>query len=333
MASRYGIRVHDFAYESKLPPVPSYRPPIQVGPRTLKRTRRKYEQNSDADSEDFGVPFTPDLAPSSPRRLKKPKTSQRELAEPLVSSQSQQATGYEFPVQSMGIGCSTPHSGAHPTPSTPCRLAIQVPTSLFSQMLNSMDNFSTPPSQPSLDESSQETDPWVGTLFMTPNGSYQLKFKDTSAVPASQLSDVLPELPKTSGSFPQLGLIPRPLLSSPSPRRLQRSLSRISGTSSPSRSSGSRQIVAPKSCFRENTRKFPSPSPSTSRAPSLTVSPYQLRNRAAVASLSRTSGKARRESHAAAASPSRKHRWLLSKDMQAKSKPALRRSARKAERL
>ncbi|PSR93779.1 hypothetical protein PHLCEN_2v4674 [Hermanssonia centrifuga] len=330
MASRYGIRVRDFAYESKLPPVPSYRPPVQVGPRTLKRTRRDYEQTSDVE-EDYGVPFTPDLVSSSPRRVKKSKPLQRELTEPVVSSQSQQATGYEFPVQSMRIGCSTPRNGAYLAPSTPPRLAIQVPTSSFSPMVNSMDTFSTPPSQPGLDESSQETEPWVDTPLVTPNGSYQFKFTDTSAVPASQLGDVLPEIPKTS--FPQLGLIP--LLSSTSLRRgLQRSLSRISGTSSPSRSSSFRQIVAPKSRSRANTRKFPSLSPSTSRASLMPR--YHLRNRAAVTSPSRPSGKARRDSHTAAASPSRKQRSPLSKNMQgsvAKLIPVLRRSARKAERL
>ncbi|KAK0461988.1 uncharacterized protein EV420DRAFT_1242894, partial [Desarmillaria tabescens] len=153
--AKFGIKARDFAYESKLPPIPPFRrkPPQSGLMRSPKRLRRFGEE--DVDNEDV---FSAG---------KKPKL-QRVDTEPVIE---------EPPSQRMP--------------------AYSDITKLPPLLL--------PSSQPPIYDS-QESEPYVDTPLVTPNGSLNWGFKDTSSIPASQLDTASQATIPDLISMAQLGL-------------------------------------------------------------------------------------------------------------------------------
>lgn len=154
-----GIKVKDFAYESTLPPIPSYvprrEPParqVQPQPSIEKRPYEEHEVSS--------------LPPSHLGRERYGNAAKRRRVEPMSVHEGSER---EIPV------------GSH----------FQQSFQGFSQE----SQISTPSrSQPPLvyggESQSQESD-WVVTPFVTPNGSMQWPVQDTSSIPISQLETAL----------------------------------------------------------------------------------------------------------------------------------------------
>ncbi|KAG6817863.1 hypothetical protein H0H87_001695 [Tephrocybe sp. NHM501043] len=154
LLAELGIKVRDFAYESKLPPVQPYRVrQIQPGPRPLKRVTR----DGGADEEDIFQTSSKAEASS----LKKPRLEREDTEPDMTQHQVNPARARGF----VNIN--------NYVPQTPSCSQSQPPW------------FSQPSSQPL---ESQESEPYVVTPIVTPNGSYQWpEVNTTSDVPASQL--------------------------------------------------------------------------------------------------------------------------------------------------
>lgn len=198
--SELGIKVRDFAYESTLPPVPTvYLQPRQIQPSVpkdvndpndphyvLEEERKKKVYTFESTRKIERTPTEPvlesDLLPPPRRTFPKIKRTDAQL-DLGSQSQSQQQSQTHSP---------TSHVQPHDITNTPSG----------SQPV------------PGLTTDSQQTEPWVDTPVVTPNGSLQWpnepEVTDTSTVPASQLdsdSQALP-VPETV-SYSQMGF-PQP---------------------------------------------------------------------------------------------------------------------------
>ena len=199
-----GIKVRDYAYESTLPPLPSVRRvPVQTQPRPrqppkLKRARdmlRMEDSDGSEDEEDPTVEKTFYIDSSmvgasrgSRYRPKANATLERTLTEPVDEQPPPESWGTR--PQVFKKPCRQPslsHLSGPPNPSTPQKPARQPSQPTLSNLNTS------PQSQPSLQPESQETEPWIDTPLVTPNGSLQWPVQDTSAIPPSQLESVLPQ--------------------------------------------------------------------------------------------------------------------------------------------
>jgi hypothetical protein len=145
MLASLGIKVRDFAFESKLPPIqPIYRHPRQIQPAVVRTTLKR--QWVEPGEDDF-------FSQSSSQ----PETSQKKLertsTEPaiLFAPDSTDIDDYEYD----GLQQPNDYPGSQ-----------QMPLSIFE---------------------SQESEPYVDTPLVTPQGSLQWAVADTSSIPASQL--------------------------------------------------------------------------------------------------------------------------------------------------
>ncbi|KAI0796952.1 hypothetical protein C8Q75DRAFT_888063 [Abortiporus biennis] len=182
LLSKYGIKVRDFAYESKLPPIhTAIHIPLYVAPSTrpFKRSNKQYNlkfsQNENAQAE----------------FVQGSSQLNREDTEPVdPSSQTSEVTRPPIGFTDLGSYLTkrlsaTLSSIGQLYPSTPKKERF-----LPGQILTPSAHTWTP-SQPGLAGESQKTEDWVDTPLVTPNGSLQwnLPVHDTSGIPASQLDN------------------------------------------------------------------------------------------------------------------------------------------------
>ncbi|KAF5387758.1 hypothetical protein D9615_000613 [Tricholomella constricta] len=191
--ARHGIKVRDYAYESKLPPVRPYRVrQIQPapGPRPLKRVRM--------DGEDDDVFYNHPRAIEGEGRSSKRSKLEREVTEPDIQLPTlNRARGFLNLID------------YEPEPQSQ------------SQQTDWEASHSQPPSR---FLESQDSEPYIDTPFVTPNGSLQWKTDNKSDIPASQLdiesqandpeSSCMPQLADTTGTGLFGALTPMSSLSS-----------------------------------------------------------------------------------------------------------------------
>ncbi|KZT29257.1 hypothetical protein NEOLEDRAFT_586182 [Neolentinus lepideus HHB14362 ss-1] len=204
--ARYGIKVRDFAYESKLPPLPSIRlppqPPSQVdgGPRLLKRARRDWDEEAPfwgGPSHGFPNHSAPPAQQGS--NHKKAKPLERTPTELIETAQKDHATAMDV--------------GGSPSGKANAKVAVSQPRREFVVDLSDYSSSQEPSSQsqdvedcgingnakplqgaPTLPNlhipvssardrtpvmSSEDSEPYIVTPIVTPNGS--LQFTDTDA--------------------------------------------------------------------------------------------------------------------------------------------------------
>ncbi|KAJ7572528.1 hypothetical protein C8J56DRAFT_989366 [Mycena floridula] len=164
-----GIKVRDYIHDNPLPKIPSYRPTqIQPGLASYKRAGQDEEENSQGSSKR--------------QRL----TLQR--TEPVIRPNAlSRARGFVNINNSFDSNEHEQHGFSQQTDSPPS------PQSQLPQ-LGFID--------------SQDSDEYINTPLVTPHGSLQWNVTDTSAIPASQLDEVLqPEAPEPL-SYSQLGFSP-----------------------------------------------------------------------------------------------------------------------------
>ncbi|KAK7470370.1 hypothetical protein VKT23_001797 [Stygiomarasmius scandens] len=239
---RMGIKVRDFAYESVLPPVPSYRRQarqVQPGPRPLKRIRLDGEDDEPSSQRSEDADEQVDPAGNTDRKVA--ELSDRDVNNlPARGRGYSDLNAYDYVVESQQSEWSSP---SHSQP--PLVYGIE----------------------------SQDSEPYISTPFVTPNGSLQWEVMDTSAMPASQLDtddDILPNI--EPGLIKKLSLHTSHDALDPTPTPSLR-------ISLPSNSEA--QTPPPK---KHKPNPSPSPlrtkSPSPSLPPSAAPSPrYQLRTR------------------------------------------------------
>ncbi|KAI0751004.1 hypothetical protein C8Q80DRAFT_545056 [Daedaleopsis nitida] len=232
-----GVKIRDFAYENTLPPVttvPRFSVQAQPRSRALKRVRDMVEGHDDgeeSDEEDPNITRTFYIDSNGTgvshgyRYRKKSAVLGRTLTEPaddLPPSQgfNTRAQGFAQPSHQPPVSPRLRYNGAL-LPSTPQRGTGRSPNC----HLSSIDT--NPQSQTSVQGESQETESWIDTPLVTPNGSIQWPVQNTSAIPASQLESVLPQLPdpeaEANVTLSQLGF---------SPERSQQPTSSPAGTPS-----------------------------------------------------------------------------------------------------
>ncbi|THV08291.1 hypothetical protein K435DRAFT_787800 [Dendrothele bispora CBS 962.96] len=257
---RMGVKVRDFAYESVLPPIPSYRRhrrQVQPGPRPLKRSHLEdADEPMSQRSEDAREEIQGDEDPAGKADRKIADLFDRDVNSiPTRGRGYSDLNLYDFATESQQ---SEWYSPSH----------------------------SQPPLAHGLE--SQDSEPYISTPFVTPNGSLQWDPEDTSAIPASQLDtideDILPSL--------EPGLIKKLSLHNShddfdlTPPRPQISLPSVSEAQTPPpkkrKPNPSPSAVPPKS---------PSPPPSLPSAP--TSPRYQLRARRPAQSSPPTRGRSR----------------------------------------
>lgn len=239
LTTAHGIKVRDFAYENTLPPVttvPRFSVQVQPRPRMLKRTRDMFdgaghEDGEESDEEDPSIPRTYYIDSSGTgtshtyRYRQKAASLERTLTEP-ADDQPQPSQGFNtrayFLNQPSHVLRQPSHVLRNPShvlvgpspPRWPRQAAALFPTTSSkaasrSPFTNLSPISTIPQSQPSMDmEESQESEPYVETPLVTPNGSLQWPVQNTSALPDSQLESVLPQLPDSSVTMSQLGFTP-----------------------------------------------------------------------------------------------------------------------------
>ena len=184
--AKLNIKVRDFAFEGTLPPIapfcPTLHPPLQVqaAPRLLKRPRQEYGL---PENDPFLVGLSQPVAgPSRPAAsasghdglgTKKSKPLERENTAPIdpnLPPPPSRERGYAdlSQYQSTSVSQSQPPTDISSSPRTPARLAIG------SQSQNPWNSDYSSQSQPLPQfEFSQESEPYIDTPLVTPNGSLQ----------------------------------------------------------------------------------------------------------------------------------------------------------------
>jgi hypothetical protein len=193
----FGIKVRDFAYESTLPPVkPVHLLPRQIQPglRTLKRIR-------DGEVEDVLSRPTAGSAEkgegSSPKKFRLERT----VTEPVLE------TGVP-PTRARGFA----------------NLEEYDPTTDSQLIINSQQSDLAASQPPPLYFESQDSEPYIDTPFVTPNGSLQWPVANHSAIPASQLDTSSQEAAPEPLSYAQLGFSQE---DEPSQRQVSRASSSV----------------------------------------------------------------------------------------------------------
>jgi hypothetical protein len=196
----YGIKVRDFAYESTLPPVatvPRVPRQVQPGPRLLKRTRTDCDE-----SDDESLVKRSHLQPRSNvsnvggETTKKMKLLERKLTEPADDVDDPPATRIR------GFGNLSLHDLVTDFPSHSG--APAGPSQMTDSQLSDFSPASK--SQPPLQFDSQESELYIDTPLVTPNGTLQWQPKD--AVPlGSHLQDPGPG--PVIVSFSESDLLPK----------------------------------------------------------------------------------------------------------------------------
>lgn len=170
MLANLGIKVRDFAYESKLPPIqPIYRHPRQIQPAVVRNTlKRQWTETGEDD-------LFSQLSSQPEKKLERTST------EPAIPP----APGP--PARMLGLTNIDDFDHDNDSPHIDSQQPNMYPESP-----------SHSPTPPSIFES-QESEPYVDTPLVTPNGSLQWLAPDTSKIPASQFDKesqaTAPELP------------------------------------------------------------------------------------------------------------------------------------------
>ena len=262
LTTTHGIRVRDFAYENTLPPVttvPRFTVQIQPRPRTLKRARDMLasagrDDGEESDEEDPSIQRTfyidsSGTGANNTSRYRKKGTLARTLTEP---ADEQPPPSQGFPRAHV---LTQPSRGLrHPSPSRTRQGGAQFPTTPNKAGRRSpqggLSPINTQPqSQPSMLGDSQESEPYIDTPLVTPNGSLQWPVQNTSTLASSHLESILPQLADPDVTMSQLGF---------TPERSQRP--RVSPGESPPRRSGRNAQLPPPAEFRTRT-----PTPAKSR--------------------------------------------------------------------
>lgn len=315
-----GIKVRDFAYERTLPPVttvPRFSVQVQPRPRKLMRTRdmlngRDNDEESDEEDPNISRTFYIDsngTGVSHAYRYRKKSALARTLTEPaddVPPSQGLYTREQAFVRAShRPLGSPQPRQNGALFPSTPQRLM---------RSLTPIDTLTHSQASAKCDDS-QDTESWIDTPLVTPNGSLHYPVHNTSALPASQLESVLPQLPDTEENvtLSQLGFSPersqQPAYTSPAGSPSRPRLPQLpppadfrAATCSPAGPSKAGPSNGSHSPVRRSTRKRPSPTPlQDAPAPR-----YDLRQRpqAARPPAARAASRARASRHAVDQDPS-----------------------------
>lgn len=277
----YGIKVRDFAFESTLPPVRPVRLlQIQPEPRPMKRIR---------DGEEGDVFFQNSGSQDGEGGSSKKQKLGREVTEPDIQP-----------------------AAAPPTRARGFANLADYDHSLESQLIQSQQTeWSQPPLQ--YDDESQESEPYIDTPIVTPNGSLQWRVIDNSNIPESQLDTESQANAPELLSYSQLGL-PQPDFSQQetsqseelSPLKLTQSSSSVlsSPPSSPipppqdfhpGPSSRAPHYPSPLR-YSSTTRRSSNPSPeqySSHVSPPIQTPRYHLRKRPSITASSPTKSSAR----------------------------------------
>ncbi|KIM91183.1 hypothetical protein PILCRDRAFT_1375 [Piloderma croceum F 1598] len=217
--AKLNIKVRDFAFESTLPPIaPFHRTvyppvPVQAGPRPLKRPRQDDDPFYDGFSQPVAGPSQPVALGSGRPEGRKSKPLERESTEPadpnqppLPSRQRGYADLSQYQPASQSQSQSQPT--ADNSPRTPTRLP---PIYTNSQSQNPWTPDYSSQSQP-LPQFvfSQESEPYIDTPLVTPNGSLQWPATDIeiNSIPESQM-DTESQVPAPEIlTYSQLGFSP-----------------------------------------------------------------------------------------------------------------------------
>lgn len=181
----HNIKVRDFAYESTLPPLPSITfpvRPVHMGPRPLKRARKEYDDE----------PLWARIAPNDYRAFQSKRAKQlvRVPTEPVIDDENSQPrrehayadlsdySSQEPESQSQDAGGGSSHrpkplQGEPTLPVFPVRMPEE----------QDFNRERTP---------SGDTEPYVDTPIVTPNGSLQFKDVASTTDPASSLNTATP---------------------------------------------------------------------------------------------------------------------------------------------
>jgi hypothetical protein len=276
--AQLGIKVRDFAYESKLPRIAAYKPASRtlassaaagdassLNKRALKRSRPSYSSTDDVFSSSW-VSSTAAVGASGSTSNNEPPPAKR--ARPLERKTTETVEDTCIPEPESTSSRTTPPINQDiASPYTPHK--ISSPSQAQSQ-----PQFGYFTSQESEDIST----PYVTTPSVTPNGSLQWiastgdTIMDTSAIPASQLDGSQATLAEPElVSFSQLGMPPPPELLG-------------SQSQAPSQSPGTRPLphvstpVRPRgrSGMRASTPLTPTPGAGDKSASAHTSSPAPL---------------------------------------------------------
>ncbi|KAF9464874.1 hypothetical protein BDZ94DRAFT_1235077 [Collybia nuda] len=296
------IKVRDFAYESTLPPVRPVRLlQIQPEPRSFKRMRR------DVEDDDVFNPGSSSQQTGGRGSSKKSKLG-REVTEPDIQPTAPP------PTRARGFANFADHN-----------------YSLGSQLIHSQQTeWSQPP--PQFDDESQESEAYIDTPIVTPNGSLQWRVADNSNIPASQLDTESQANTPELFSYSQLGL-PQPNFSQQTSQREELSPPKnIQGSSSISSSPPPSPIQSLRDSLHDPSLRvphYPSPlrysssaqcnrspksspkqhSPDTS--PQIQSPRYHLRKRPAIAIVSPTKLSIRGRRTTTEPAPAPRHRTLI----------------------
>ena len=145
-----GIKVRDFAYESKLPPIqPIYRHPRQIQPAVVRTTLKR--QWAESGEDDY---FSQSSSQPETSQKKLERTSTEPAIPPALDS-----TAIDDYYEYDSLHTDSQQANNYPG-------SQQMPLPIFE---------------------SQESEPYVDTPLVTPKGSLQMPVADTSNIPASQL--------------------------------------------------------------------------------------------------------------------------------------------------
>lgn len=311
--AQLGIKVRDYAFESKLPPIRSvpYVPVQTVRPRAspLKRKRDYEEPEDDYVGQTLSFDWKRGGTTLGRRPVKKPKPVERVPTEPadveeptvLSASSSQPTRTYAYTDLSSYVHRRRPQFPNSVRPRTPTRVMSPTAGPVAGPSRQPAD------ASPSQDESqgesqgtSQESEGWVVTPLATPEGSMHVRVEVSSAVPTSQL-DTLSRLPPPEDvSYSQLGFTP-----DNSPSQAVRLGSPSTSPASPIRAltftptsvtpSGSSQPPASPTPTRRRHAPALAPAPALVPAPTLVSAPVRRTTRQhAVAESSATAARTQR---------------------------------------
>ncbi|KAI0772125.1 hypothetical protein BD413DRAFT_692683, partial [Trametes elegans] len=225
LLATYGVRVRDFAYGNTLPPVttvPRFSVQTQPKLRMLRRTRDMLDGHADGEESDVENPLIHrtwyiDSSGTGTSRKSRYRKKTQALARTLTEPAEEVPPSQGLNTREAGFAV-LPSQRAGPPPSqllhgvqypaTPQRPHRQAKTASLSP-LTIADNVS-PSQRTNQQGESQETESWIDTPLVTPNGSLQWPtVQNTSAVPTSELESVLPQLPPDQDvTLSQLGFSP-----------------------------------------------------------------------------------------------------------------------------
>ena len=270
MLNQHGLKVCDYAFDKKLPPVPKLQLKRRKGPQPLKRARDEYESTAGAGPSNQGASSSHGDRDAKRHKLER-KSTEPDLDSKDIPPSSLSGFG------DLNKGPSNKGQGKLAPPSTP----VAGPS-------NAMP---TPPNTPPAVGSRAAVQPqgilasksWIDTPPLTPSGTPATL--DRASILASQQEMNVDEpaaCPSTAARLSSSGAVQEQAPMSPRTPRPQRSLSRCSSVSSlsslpsaPPTQRASSPMDSPRSSLRDISSSYNVPSPDPADAPR-----YALRSRA-----------------------------------------------------